>query len=95
MSENLLDAESELAAFPLKPILVALKQHPDGVGPKFFNNGEHRGIDMNNPVAVGAAMKWSNAILYDIRTHQYKLKSWSCVTMMLIIFEFTNNTAAV
>ena len=82
ISEKLLDAESELVAFPLKPILGALKQHPDGVSPKFFKNKEYKGIDMSDPVAVGVAMKGSNAFLYDMQTGKYKLMSQAHVVAL-------------
>jgi GTPase SAR1 family protein len=67
-------AKQDLLAFPLKPILKALKIHPDGVRPAHFKNEEYKGIDMSNPKAVGMAMG-SNAILYDIKEVRYKLMS--------------------
>jgi hypothetical protein len=59
-----------------------LKQHPDGVDPELFNNKEYKGIDMTNPVAVEVVMEGSNAILYDIRAHQYKLMSQAYVVAL-------------
>jgi hypothetical protein len=75
ITEQLGKAEQDLVAFQLKPILKALKEHPEGVSPKYFGNEEYKGIDLSNPVAVGTAMKGSNAILYDMEARRYKLIS--------------------
>mmetsp|Transcript_7355 Transcript_7355/g.7759 ORF Transcript_7355/g.7759 Transcript_7355/m.7759 type:complete len:460 (-) Transcript_7355:128-1507(-) len=56
--DNMLeDALKGLRAFPLKTILQALKDHPDGVNPEYFNNLKEEGVDLTNPVAVGKIMK--------------------------------------
>jgi hypothetical protein len=68
-------ARQDLVAFQLKPILKALKEHPEGVSPEYFRNEKYEGIDLSNPVAVGAAMKGSNAMLYDMEARRYKLIS--------------------
>ena len=68
-------ARQDLVAFALKPILQALKNNPEGVSPDYFNNAKCEGIDLSNPGAVGAAMKDSNAILYDMKGNRYKLIS--------------------
>jgi len=75
VKEKLRIAHMELAAFPLKPILKALKEHPEGVSPDFFNNVECKGVDLSNPQAVGYAMKRSNAIVYRIENQKYQLLS--------------------
>jgi hypothetical protein len=59
----------------LQPILKALKKNPEGVSPEYFGKEEYKGIDLSNPVAVGTAMKGSNAILYDMEERRYKLIS--------------------
>jgi len=69
------EAHLELAAFPLKPILKALKEHPEGVSPKFFKNMKYEGVDLSDPQAVGYAMKRSNAIVYRIENGKYQLLS--------------------
>jgi len=69
------EADMELTAFPLKPILNALKEHPEGVSPKFFNNVKYEGVDLSNPQAAGYAMKRSNAIVYRIENQKYQLLS--------------------
>jgi hypothetical protein len=75
IAEELGKARQDLVAFQLKPILKALKEHPEGVRPEYFNNEKYEGIDLSNPVAVGTAMKGSNAILYDMKARRYKLIS--------------------
>jgi hypothetical protein len=60
-------------AFTHKPILKALKENPDGVSPAFFNNQEHKGVDLPVPHEVGIAMKNSNAIVYRKELKQYQL----------------------
>ena len=76
IAAELADANQDLVAFQLKPLLLALKKHPEeGVSPVYFNNAKYEGIDLSNPVAVGAAMKGSNAVLYDMKEGHYKLIS--------------------
>lgn len=69
------NAEKQLAAFPHKPILKALKDHPEGVTPKSFHNQKDDGIDLTNPAAVGIAMKSINAIVYRMELDMYTLMS--------------------
>jgi len=75
VKEKLRIAHMELVAFPLKPILKALKEHPEGVSPDFFNNVKYKGVDLSNPQAVGYAMKRSDAIVYRIENLKYQLLS--------------------
>jgi len=75
VKEKLRIADMEQAAFPLKPILKALKEHPEGVSPDIFNNVKYEGVDLSNPQAVGYAMKRSNAIVYRIENQKYQLLS--------------------
>jgi hypothetical protein len=82
ISEKLQETRRELVAFPLQEILVALKQHPDGVDPEFFKKKEYKGIDMSDPSRVGVAMKGSNAFLYDMQTGKYKLMSQAHVVAL-------------
>jgi hypothetical protein len=35
-----------LKAFPLKTLLQALKDHPEGVDPGYFNNLKEEGVDL-------------------------------------------------
>ncbi len=69
------DADQDFVDFPLKPILSALKEHPEGVAPKYFNNQKYEGIDLSSPGAVAKAMKSSNAIIYRIELNKYQLMS--------------------
>ena len=69
------DAQQDLLAFQLQPILKALKERPEGVSPDYFKKQEYKGIDMSNPAAVGSAMKSSNAIIYRIELQKYQLMS--------------------
>ena len=77
IADRMLRSEADLVAFPLKPILKALKEHPEGVPPKYFNNEEYKGTDLSSPVAVGAVMKavQSNVVFYDMKTKVYKLNT--------------------
>jgi len=75
VNKKLSTARLELVAFPLKPILKALKEHPEGVNPEFFKNMKYEGVDLTNPQAVGYAMKRSNAIVYRIENQKYQLLS--------------------
>ena len=75
VNKKLRTAYMELAAFPLKPILKALKEHPEGVSPDFFDNMNYKGVDLSDPQAVGYAMKRSNAIVYRIENQKYQLLS--------------------
>jgi len=75
VKEKLSTARLELSAFPLKPILKALKEHPEGVSPEFFNNMKYKGVDLSNPQAVGYAMNRSNAVVYRIENRKYQLLS--------------------
>ena len=65
----------ELVAFPHKQILKALKDHPEGVHPEFFNSLKNNGVDLSNPKAVGAAMRDGNAITYSIELCKYTIYS--------------------
>lgn len=79
---QLADAELDLVVFPHKAILKALKEHPEGVGPEFFNKHEDKGVDLSDPRAVAVAMKRSNAILYDMEERRYKLMSKAHATAL-------------
>ena len=75
VKEKLRIAHMELAAFPLQPILKALKEHPEGVSPDFFYKMKYEGVDLSNAQAVGYAMKRSNAVVYRIENQRYQLLS--------------------
>ena len=77
IADRMATAEQDLVAFPFQPILKALKHHPEGVSPKYFNKEEYEGVDMSNAVAVGAAMKaaQTNVVFYDMKELVYKLDS--------------------
>jgi hypothetical protein len=75
VDDVLAQAHQDLAAFPYKPILKALKEHPEGVPPDYFENVEFKGVDMTNPKALGTSMKNSNAIIYRIERRLYILMS--------------------
>ena len=66
-------ARNELVAFQHKQILKALKDHPEGISPEFFNNFENEGADLSNPMAVGAAMRMGNVITYRIELGKYMI----------------------
>ena len=68
-------ARQELVAFPHKAILKALKVNPRGVSPEYFENKEHKGVDLSNPEDVGLSMKKSDAIVYRLELRVYTLLS--------------------
>ena len=68
-------ARRDLARFPHKAILKALKEHPEGVDPEYFKHMENDGVDLSEPFAVGEAMKKSNAIAYRIELGKYMIIS--------------------
>jgi hypothetical protein len=68
-------ARVDLARFPHKAILNALKEHPEGVNPEYFGNMKSEGVDLSEPFAVGEAMKKSNAIAYRIELGKYMIIS--------------------
>jgi AAA+ ATPase superfamily predicted ATPase len=73
----LVSACADLAAFKLKPILKALKEHPEGVEAIYFDGQEYGGIYLSNPKEVGNAMKSRNAVVYrkDLETAVYQMQS--------------------
>jgi len=71
VARKLRSATEKLVAFRLKPILRALKEHPEGVSPKYFDNSKFEGIDMSDPQNVGLEMKVHNAIKYDMSKKVY------------------------
>lgn len=75
IDDRLAHAEQELVAFPHKAILKALKEHPEGVPPKYFYNQYSNGINLSDPTAVGAAMKRSNVMVYRRELGLYTLMS--------------------
>ena len=75
IDDLLAKARRDLIAFPHQAILQALKEHPEGVSPEYFNNQKSNGIDLSNPMAVGEAMKRSNAVIYRIELGLYTLMS--------------------
>jgi len=75
IEQMFINASKNLTAFKLKPILAALKTHPEGIGPSYFESAKYKGVDLSNPKHVAAAMKEVNAILYDMTEKKYKLAS--------------------
>ena len=71
----LLDSRRNLGSFKLKPILKALKEHPEGVDSTNFENMKYEGIDMSDLSEVGPVMKKSDAIIYRIENGKYQLLS--------------------
>jgi len=71
----LLTARIQLVAFPHKVILQALKEHPEGVSPEFFNNRKSEGVDLSDPDAVNSSIKTSNVLVYRVELKLYQLQS--------------------
>mmetsp|Transcript_11767 Transcript_11767/g.11407 ORF Transcript_11767/g.11407 Transcript_11767/m.11407 type:complete len:446 (+) Transcript_11767:101-1438(+) len=72
---RLANARQDLVAFPHKKILKALKDHPEGVSPEYFDNQCDRGVDLSCPKDVGKTMKESNAITYRPESDKYEMIS--------------------
>ena len=68
-------AMDELVAFQHQQILKALKDHPEGISPGFFNNLKNEGVDLSNPKDVGPALKMGNAIFYHMELCKYTMGS--------------------
>ena len=75
IKEVLFDARQELVAFQHQQILKALKDHPEGIHPEFFNKLKNEGVDLSDPKAVGAAMRKGNVITYRIELRKYTIYS--------------------
>ena len=75
VAEKLSLAKDDFDDFPLKPIIDALKQNPEGVTKQTFKNIECKGIPLSDPRAVGTFMKTSNAIIYREDLEMYTLMS--------------------
>lgn len=75
VDEVLSTAYQDLLEFPLKKLLKALKEHPEGVSTDYFNNEKCEGINLSDPKSVGEKMKQRNCILYRIELKQYQLQS--------------------
>jgi hypothetical protein len=71
----LIDARRNLGSFKLKPILTALKEHPDGVDSLYFENMKYEGIDMSDLSDVDPFIKKSEAIVYRIENGKYQMIS--------------------
>ena len=69
------DATQQLVAFQHQQILKALKDHPEGISPEFFNKLENEGVDLSYPRAVRAAMRDGNVITYRIELGKYMIYS--------------------
>ena len=72
---KLMRATADLVAFPHKALLKALKEHPEGVSPLYFNNMESKGVDLSDPSAVAVAMIDSNVLTYRIELGKYVMLS--------------------
>lgn len=68
-------AEKSLVAFAHQPILKALKDHSEGITPKYFKKQKDEGVDLSHPTAVGVAMKSVNTIVYRMELDKYMLMS--------------------
>ena len=71
----LMGVTADLVAFPHKAILKALKEHPEGVSPAYFNNMKSNGVDLSNPRAVGVTIIDSNVLTYRIELGKYVMLS--------------------
>lgn len=74
LSRIVISAVDDLKAFKLKPILQALKEHPEGANSDNFKVQEYEGVNLSEYKSVGCAMKEHDAIIYrmDIRPPVYQ-----------------------
>ena len=82
IKSSLHSAETELVAFPHKAILQALKEHPEGVRPKYFNNQKNKGVDLSDPYAVNFSIKNSNVLVYRMELQLFQLQSTALKTAL-------------
>ena len=75
IEEAVAAADADLVAFPLEPILTALKATPDGVHIRAFDGVKYKGVNLAQPKDVAVAMKMTNCIVYHIPSKQYRLVS--------------------
>ena len=84
ISENIASALSDFQAFPLKPILFALKQSPDGVKVGLFEHHKYNNVNLSQPKDVAVSMKLCDAIYYHQPSREYRLSSNAHKTAMKI-----------
>jgi hypothetical protein len=91
------NALCDLGAFQVKPILAALKEHPEGVTPMHFKNQKYDGIDMTCPQKVANSMKEMNAILYriDLKPRVYQMISMRHKTALKMYEPFIDKSVLV
>jgi hypothetical protein len=82
IDNELMDAESDLRAFPHKLILKKLKISPNGVKVKTFKDIIDKGVNLGDSKAVGVAMSSSNAIVYRKEDDSYRLMSRAHMTAL-------------
>lgn len=68
-------ARGRLFAFPLKPILLALKEHPNGVSTSYFDGQRYNGVFLPNPREVTVELRKHDIVIYDLEHHMYRLAS--------------------
>lgn len=67
-------AKDDLYRFDLQPILLALKEKPDGVSPCFFDQTTYKGIRMVDTEEVGRkALKDTEAVCYNFKDRVYRV----------------------
>lgn len=71
VADVLEDARLSLAAFPHQQVLKALKDHPEGVSPAYFERESSKGVNLCNPADVEATMRSVNAIVYQRKPNKY------------------------
>jgi small-conductance mechanosensitive channel len=71
------EACKDFQNFKLDPILLALKEHPEGIETKYFKGQEFKGVDLKSSSEVVKATFGSNAILcrFDTKTKMYQVMS--------------------
>jgi DNA-binding XRE family transcriptional regulator len=79
-------ANMGIVPYPYKEILQALKDHPEGISPKYFNNRIHKsGVNLSDPVAVGIATMncfHRSAVVYRVDLDKYVLASTALRTAL-------------
>ena len=70
-------AEFHLRQFDHKKILQALKDHPEGVSPKFFQAMKNNGVNLRSPKEVSVGQDNHRTIIYRIELDKYTMISKS------------------
>lgn len=75
ISQAMNKARCELAAFEHRTLIRMLQRSPAGVSLEALDGVSDNGVMLNRPVKVAAALKNSEAVLFNIEQGEYRLQS--------------------